>query len=118
MPLGFRQVFIPTVTTATLGGLALLTGCATAEYRQVIKENAQANAREYTQELGYNVQGASCSDTDSDSNGYVRCTVVLALTPAQVTQKISSKLQIECGYGYYNINGCAEVTQRVNPAQD
>ena len=51
-------------------------------------------ARAFASELGLSVKGATCSSKDSDYDGYVSCTVMLA----EPLRDGSQILDLECGY--------------------
>lgn len=58
----------------------------------------QNQAKEFTKSMGYDFKGASCINTDSDSDGYVSCAVNIGM---------QEPLQIECASLYSVIrSGC------------
>lgn len=58
----------------------------------------QNQAKDFTKSMGYDFKGASCMNTDSDSDGYVSCAVNIGM---------QEPLQIECVSLYSIIrSGC------------
>ncbi len=39
------------------------------------RERATTEAKQYAKDMGYEILGVSCTDIDTDSDGYVTCTV-------------------------------------------
>jgi prepilin-type N-terminal cleavage/methylation domain-containing protein len=62
-------------------------------------QHATEAAHSWAQEMGYQIEKASCAGTDSDQNGYVSCTV---RTSGPASQLIS----LECASGYGLADGC------------
>ncbi len=60
--------------------------CTTTTARMA---SAERNARVHAEKMGWVVQGASCSGSDSDQDGYVSCTV---------SKKEGDSHAVECGY--------------------
>lgn len=82
--------------------LVFLAGCLTSEE---ISSSAETNARTWTQEMGEEIKGVSCSGQDSGADGYVSCTVSL---------QDGRQIPIECGYNHFVFigtanSGCKEV---------
>lgn len=62
-----------TYLIAIVSVLVLLPALAAA-----VTESPEAAAQRYETALGFKVQGVSCTQVDTDNDGYVTCTVALA----------------------------------------
>lgn len=54
-----------------------VTACIGATSGKETKEAATKDAKNFVEELGWKASGISCSDVDSDRDGYVSCTIAL-----------------------------------------
>lgn len=70
-------------------------------------DEAAAEARKYAQSLGLEIKGVSCTDRDTDNDGYVSCSV---------SHNDNGKLEImpvECAVRWGMNNGCKSPKQIV-----
>jgi len=64
--------------TVTVIPLALLVGFVYSKvHYSNHKEKAEAQATQYAQDLGYKINGASCTNKDTDGDSYVSCALNL-----------------------------------------
>lgn len=61
----------------------------------------ERDAKLFATNLGYDVRGASCMNVDSDSDGYVSCTVSIADKNGNI-----SMVPVECASAYAMGSGC------------
>lgn len=76
--------------------LVLSRGCCVGPEQT---KAAKREARQWAEDLGLQVTGISCTDIDSDGDGYVSCTVAL---------KDGQTKQIECKGAYSFGHGCRD----------
>ena len=79
----------------------LLSACMVISVSGCVENvsSLEQEAKAYAQKLGYNVMGASCMNYDSDSDGYVSCTVSL--------QDLREPIGVECSSRYKILqSGC------------
>ncbi len=86
------------LATLLLLGMTESDGCAQYDMTQVREE-----AQRWLGEMRYDFYGFSCSDTDSDHDGYVSCTVNL--------KEHAEPLLIECRA--YSGHGCRAALPKV-----
>lgn len=72
------------------------------------RDTAKQEAMRWASELGYQVQGVSCANIDSDDDGYVSCTV------AVVQGDTTRAMPIECRGAFSVGHGCRQPKLNVN----
>ncbi len=86
-----------------IAAIALLL-CGCRDTGPEVKGAAEAAARGHITSLypGAVIVGGTCQSADSDGNGYVSCTVTMREAEGKSIQRVD----LECGYGYGNVDGC------------
>lgn len=91
--------------------LAVGGGCTcAANITGANHDKAIEAARQWGKEMGLDVKGVSCANSDSDSDGYVSCTVSSAKTDGSVQIH-----PVECAAAYTLNSGCRAA--RIVPPQ-
>jgi len=63
------------------------------------KQYAEEEAHEWARTMGYEVQGLTCMDLDTDHNGYVTCTMQIKNNEVKpYTIECAKKVKEGCGY--------------------
>lgn len=95
-----------------LVGLLAITACDTTPGNQVPPEQA---AEKFTLDLGLKMQGKpNCTQTDSDNDGYVSCTVAIVDRPEGPVRLVSLQCAVIQATTWRPTSGCKE-TQPVVP---
>jgi prepilin-type N-terminal cleavage/methylation domain-containing protein len=100
------EVLIVVVILAAVGG-GIALGC-NALLGQADPEKTKAQARQFANDLGYNVVGVTCLTHDSDGDGYVSCTI--RYREGAEADAPTQTLAIECagGVGGWYKEGCRQ----------
>jgi len=99
-----HNITFPLIALAALGVALTTIACGDPEA-------AKAAARVYAKDLGYEVTGISCAETDTDDDGYIACSVRV--------KGQDLPLALECGRGTLTFAGGCKQAQimRARPRQ-
>lgn len=93
------------VVVAIVGVFLALVFAGSCTSGPETKRSATQDAKRFVDELGWQVQGISCADVDSDGDGYVSCTIA--------KQDGTSEF-VECRGAYSFGHGCRIPKLRVD----
>jgi prepilin-type N-terminal cleavage/methylation domain-containing protein len=85
----------------------LVLACRSVTSGKATKEAATHDAETFVRELGWQVAGISCTDIDSDRDGYVSCTIA---------KKDGTSDFVECRGAYDFGHGCRIPKLRIDRA--
>jgi prepilin-type N-terminal cleavage/methylation domain-containing protein len=75
--------------------------------------NLKIQAKQFADDLGYEVKGVSCMSHDSDGDGYISCTIRYEASPDEF-----ETLALECAGGLLNWKtGCKQVKMGLQPVR-
>lgn len=91
-------ITVAMVMVMVIGAGMGITKCASSQ------STAEEEARVYAQKMGMKIKGVSCMNRDTDSDGYVSCTLNVVDKDDRETS-----IPIECAARWtYNNEGCKE----------
>lgn len=68
------EVIVVLAILAVIGAIFLFSAKAGCRPSEEQRSNAEDQMRTHMSKLGYEIQGVSCMNADSDGDGYVSCT--------------------------------------------